>query len=70
MAVLAASGLASQGADLASVAARMTASARLHRPRADSARYDVPYLRLVRELVRRGWIGDQLADAALAGVAR
>lgn len=69
MAVLAASGIASQGAGLASVAARMTAPARLHRPRADATRYDMPYARLVHELVRRGWIGDQLAEAALAGVA-
>jgi xylulokinase len=87
MAVLAASGIASQEAGsvshaadhtrpaansasgLASASARMTASARLHRPRADAARHDVPYARLVRELVRRGWIGDQLAEAALAGVA-
>lgn len=69
MAVLAASGLASQGAGLASVAARMSAPARLHRPGVEAARYDVPYARLVRELVRRGWIGDQLAEAALAGAA-
>jgi len=66
MAVLAASGIEPQG--LASAAARMTAPARLHRPRADAARHDVPYARLVRELVRRGWIDDRLAEAARAGV--
>jgi xylulokinase len=66
MAVLAASGIASQGAGLASVAARMTAPARLHRPRADAG-CDESYARLVRELARRGWIDERLAGHALAG---
>ncbi|HEX6075678.1 MAG TPA: FGGY-family carbohydrate kinase [Micromonosporaceae bacterium] len=66
MAVLAASG----GQDLAAAASRMTAPARVYRPRGEAARFDAPYLRLVTELAERGWVGEPLAAAALAGVVR
>jgi xylulokinase len=66
MAVLA----ACRGRDLATAADRMTAPARVYRPRDHADRFDPPYARLVGELAARGWIDGSLARTALAGVGR
>ncbi|EHR49611.1 pentulose/hexulose kinase [Saccharomonospora marina XMU15] len=67
MAVLAASATAG---DLRSAAARMVGIARVHQPRQQNTRrFAEPYARLVTELAKRGWIGDELLATALAGTA-
>ncbi|MEJ7796887.1 MAG: FGGY family carbohydrate kinase [Solirubrobacteraceae bacterium] len=61
MAVLA----ASSGGDVAATAAEMVLTREVIEPRGSHAgRFEAPYLRLVSELERRGWLGAPLAEHA------